>query len=119
MTPRTRMGPGAVAVPGMGHARTKDGRRRRALLVWTAAVALTVGMAVAMPRVFSMTLTPPTVQYVEVTVAPGQTLWDIAEAHKAARTDTRGMVYKIRVANELADATVYPGQVLRVPAGVR
>lgn len=94
-------------------------RRRRTIVVGTVLGALAVAFAVGMPRGFSMTLTPPEVQYVEVTVARGETLWDIAATYKDGRTDTRDMVYKIRTANELVDATVYPGQVLKIPAGVR
>lgn len=82
-------------------------------------IVLASALIVVMPRVFSMTLTPAKTEYVHVTVAPGQTLWQIAAEHKAPRSDTRSMVYNIRTVNELSDASVYPGQVLRVPVGRR
>lgn len=78
-------------------------------------IVLAVALIAVIPHVFSMALTPPAAQYVEVTVLPGQTLWEIAGEHKGERTDTRRMVDRIRTANELSNASVYPGQVLRIP----
>lgn len=100
----------------IGHGRNKrrvGGPSRIGLIV--GGVILAASLLVAMPSVFSETLTPDAQQYVSVTVAPGQTLWEIAAEHKAPRTDTRSVVYGIRTANGLTDATVHPGQVLRIP----
>lgn len=83
--------------------------------VFIIGIVLAVALTAVIPHVFSMALTPPAMQYVEVTVLPGQTLWEIAGEHKGERTDTRRMVDRIRTANELSDASVYPGQVLRIP----
>ncbi|NLY11148.1 MAG: LysM peptidoglycan-binding domain-containing protein [Firmicutes bacterium] len=50
----------------------------------------------------------------EVVVKPGDTLWKIAKT-LAPGVDTRLVVWTIREENQLESATVYPGQVLRVP----
>lgn len=47
------------------------------------------------------------------TVAPGDTLWEIAEEHYAG--DVREAVWEIQHRNDLADATLAPGQVLVLP----
>ena len=49
-----------------------------------------------------------------VTVAPGDTLWDIASA-AATDGDVAGMVDEIRDLNALDSSMVYAGQDLRVP----
>lgn len=46
-------------------------------------------------------------------VQPGDTLWSIAAT--SYQGDPREGVWKIRNANGLADSTIAPGQVLRVP----
>ncbi len=50
------------------------------------------------------------------TVAPGDTLWDIAEANTAAWGDPRPKVELIREANDLSSSTIRPGMQLEVPA---
>ncbi|MBO8140961.1 MAG: LysM peptidoglycan-binding domain-containing protein [Firmicutes bacterium] len=52
-----------------------------------------------------------------VVVRPGETLWEIANRHRPAGVDTRRMVDRIREANRLPSAAVYPGQLLKVPRG--
>jgi nucleoid-associated protein YgaU len=54
----------------------------------------------------------PTVEYI---VAPGDTLWEIAQQHSEGGDDLRQLVYEIREASGLESATIHPGQVLRVP----
>jgi nucleoid-associated protein YgaU len=46
-------------------------------------------------------------------VQPGDTLWSIATSSFCG--DPREGVWKLRAANHLADSTISPGQVLRVP----
>jgi nucleoid-associated protein YgaU len=46
-------------------------------------------------------------------VQAGDTLWSIAASSYGG--DPREGVWRLRVANHLADATLAPGQVLRVP----
>lgn len=51
-----------------------------------------------------------------VTVAPGDTLWDIA-SRRYPGTDVRRKVVEIQRLNGLEGATIRPGQRLKVPAG--
>ena len=51
-----------------------------------------------------------------VTVAPGDTLWDIAGA-AAGDDDVRDVMHRIQQLNTLDGSVVYVGQQLRVPAG--
>lgn len=50
-----------------------------------------------------------------VTVAPGDTLWDIA-SRRYPGTDTRQKVFEIEQLNGLSDPSIQAGQRLRVPA---
>lgn len=50
-----------------------------------------------------------------VTVAPGDTLWEIAE-QSAPHSDPRDLVVRIRELNGLADSGLQAGQRLAVPA---
>jgi nucleoid-associated protein YgaU len=50
----------------------------------------------------------------EVTVAPGDNLWNIAKKLAPSR-DTRYVIYRIRKENRLSSANIFPGQVLRFP----
>lgn len=53
-----------------------------------------------------------------VTVAPGETLWDIASGVAASTDDdVRGAMERIQDLNTLDGSVVYAGQQLRVPAG--
>jgi nucleoid-associated protein YgaU len=51
-------------------------------------------------------------QYV---VQQGDDLWTIASGHYDGATDLRKAVYVIQEANHLSDATLQPGQELRLP----
>lgn len=53
-----------------------------------------------------------------VTVAEGETLWEIAGRHTEAREDVREVIIRIEQANKLNSKHIYPGQVLRVPLRV-
>ena len=46
-------------------------------------------------------------------VRPGDTLWSIAAAHY--RGDPRHAVWRLRRENDLPDAALRPGQLLRIP----
>ena len=52
------------------------------------------------------------------TVAPGDTLWDIAVAHGRTVTCAEP-IYEIQQLNGLSSAEIYPGQVLFVPTDMR
>ena len=53
-----------------------------------------------------------------VTVAEGETLWEIAGRHTEAREDVREVIFRIEQANKLISKHIYPGQVLKVPLRV-
>lgn len=90
-------------------------RRKLNTALLTAGLVCGLALIAVIPHVFSETTSPQMEQYVEVTVLPGETLWQIAGEYKTDRMDTRRMVDRIRTANDLTNAAVYPGQVLRVP----
>ena len=88
-------------------------RRGRLALVALVAVAL---LAVAPWRAIAST-PPGTVPtgWIMVTVAPGDTLWTLAEARHPGE-DPRPAIAEIKAANGLESSTLQPGQVLVVPA---
>ena len=58
---------------------------------------------------------PESVHY---TVAPGDTLWEIAIDHTAVWEDPRPKVEAIRAANDLSGYEIYPGMSLKLPSTV-
>lgn len=86
--------------------------RTYVLAVFAASVA---AVLLIMSHGFSKTLTPVVEEYKEVVVRDGDTLWQIAGQHRGPGTDTRRMVDRIREVNELSNAVVRPGQVLKIP----
>ncbi|GBF11350.1 LysM peptidoglycan-binding domain-containing protein [Tepidibacillus infernus] len=56
-----------------------------------------------------------TPQYIEVIVQEGDTLWSIAKPYYNGKMDFRELIYNIRELNELSEAMIYPGQVLKIP----
>ena len=57
----------------------------------------------------------PTIRY---TVAPGETLWEIAVEHTLPGEDPRPKVEAIREANDLSGSTIHPGMTLEVPPAI-
>ncbi|MGI6206057.1 MAG: LysM peptidoglycan-binding domain-containing protein [Anaerovoracaceae bacterium] len=56
--------------------------------------------------------------YRNITVEQGDSLWTIAEDQYGSGTDIRKAVYEIRQANDLTDASLYEGQVLKIPESI-
>lgn len=56
-------------------------------------------------------------EVVRHTVAPGETLWQIAETVAGPSDDVRDVVFDLVRLNELPDAGLMAGQVIVVPAG--
>lgn len=57
----------------------------------------------------------PEHEFVTVEVMPGETLWEIASEHMPSDMDTRKAVHMIQEENDLDDASIKPGQHIRVP----
>lgn len=89
-------------------------RRIQSFGLLVAAVSIAAVLLI-MSHGFSKTLIPTEVEYKEVVVRNGDTLWQIAAQHRGADTDTRRMIDRIRDINDLSSAVVKPGQVLKVP----
>ena len=83
-------------------------RRRRIGALFVAAV-----LAFALYAGGGAGAEPPSVLY---TVEPGDTLWAVATEHYPPSEDPRVTVETIRDANDLADAQIYPGMRLELPA---
>lgn len=58
---------------------------------------------------------PWNVEYKQVIVGRGDTLWSLARQHGPQGRDIRDTVYRIRRINELDGALLYPGQTIMVP----
>ena len=97
-----------------GHAPLRLTRRGRLALLLLVAVAV---LALAPWRAIASTPagTVPT-GWVSVTVAPGDTLWSLAESTRPGQ-DPRPAIAEIRSTNGLESSTLQPGQVLLIPAG--
>jgi len=52
---------------------------------------------------------------IEIEVAVGDTLWDIAESLNLPNKDVRIVIEEIKILNNLGSYTIYPGQILKVP----
>ncbi len=57
-------------------------------------------------------------EFVRYTVAPGDTLWEIAIERTAVWEDPRPKVEAIREANDLSGYEIYPGMSLKLPSRV-
>ena len=57
-------------------------------------------------------------QTVSYTVAPGESLWEIAAENTLPGEDVRPKVEAIREANDLSGSTIHPGMTLEVPPAV-
>ena len=54
-------------------------------------------------------------EYVTVTVAYGDTLWDIAKEYLGDTMDVREAVHRIMTENGISAAELQPGQTLKIP----
>jgi hypothetical protein len=55
------------------------------------------------------------VEYSEVIVKKGDSLWLIAREYYPKKQDIRKSIWEIREINNLDDASIKPGQVLKIP----
>ncbi|CAN5633651.1 hypothetical protein BH24ACT11_BH24ACT11_15780 [soil metagenome] len=89
-------------------------RRGRLVLLLVVVATLLAATVVASSAVLASGDASSAAGMQQVTVQPGQTLWDIAGA-SGARGDMRDAVYEIRQVNHLDSAGVQIGQTLDVP----
>ena len=90
--------------------------RRGRLVVFLLGAALLFGFALWLAAGSAATDQPSgTTPYEVVTVAPGDTLWDIAAG--ATDGNVGDMVAEIRDVNSLDSGEVFAGQELRIPVG--
>ena len=54
-------------------------------------------------------------QFEEVCVKEGDTIWDIALEYKAGKNDIRDTVAEIRTFNEIDDLIIKPGDLIKIP----
>ena len=92
---------------------TRRGRLARTLLVLSLAVVLASAFGLKAGAGTSDQVGAPTT-FIEVTVAPGDTLWSLA-TRLADGGDVRALVDEIASVNSLASAEVQAGQKLRFP----
>ena len=92
---------------------TRRGRLARTLLVLSLAVVLASAFGIKAGAGTTDLVGAPT-SFIEVTVAPGDTLWSLA-TRLADGTDVRALVDEITIVNALASADVNAGQKLRIP----
>lgn len=90
-------------------------RRRRATLALVTVLALTV-TALGTRALGSPAEEAPIPVAGHATVAPGETLWDVAVAHAPAGTDPRAYLEQVRRLNGLDDAPIPAWTVVLLPA---
>ena len=103
---------GLTANPSGVHL-TRRGRLARTLLVLSLAVVLASVFGLSAGAGTSERVRVPT-SFIEVTVAPGDTLWSLA-SRIAEGGDVRALVDEIASVNALASADVQAGQKVRIP----
>nr|WP_306792823.1 LysM peptidoglycan-binding domain-containing protein [Collinsella urealyticum] len=54
--------------------------------------------------------------YEQVRIAPGDSLWSLAEARSVDGMSTQELVQEIRTKNQLSSSMLEPGQVLELPS---
>ena len=92
---------------------TRRGRLARTLLVLSLAVVLASAFGFSAGAGTNSAVGEPT-SFIEVTVAPGDTLWSLA-TRMAGGADVRAMVDEIASVNALASADLKAGQKVRIP----
>jgi predicted small integral membrane protein len=113
-------GPALVVVQGgrAGVARLRITRRGRLLLTCLVAAVIGIGLVLAVRATVAQAGSGSApawqAEVQQVTVLPGQTLWEIA-ATSVPGADPRDVVLEIRELNGLTDSRIFAGQELLVP----
>mgnify|MGYP000503869884 CR=1 FL=1 len=111
-SPQTLINQGFQTNPS-GVRLTRRGRLARTLLVLSLAVVLASVFGLSAGAGTSDSVGAPT-SFIEVTVAPGDTLWSLA-SRMSSGSDVRAMVDEIASVNALASADLQAGQKVRIP----
>ena len=117
---QARCGSGAVVLQFPGRTTVRPPlrltRRGRLAVTLTMASLLAAAGLVGASTALAGTTAGEPVAVSQVTVHPGQTLWEIAAAAAAPGEDVRDVIIKISELSGLSSSTVYAGQELTVPA---
>ncbi|CAN5575587.1 hypothetical protein BH24ACT14_BH24ACT14_07280 [soil metagenome] len=91
--------------------------RRRLAVVAVTVVAVAALLLVGVWSPWSAAATPAGVATapIEVVIAPGDTVWDLAHAHAPAGQSPRIYVARILAVNDVDATALAPGTVLRLP----
>ena len=109
---KTLINQGFVANPS-GMRLNRRGRLARTFVVLSLAVVLASVFGLKAGAGTTDAVGAPT-PFIEVTVAPGDTLWSLA-TRMADGGDVRAMVDEISIVNSLASAELQAGQKVRIP----
>jgi len=55
------------------------------------------------------------VEFDEVEVVEGDTLWNIATRYLPEKTDIRKMIYDIKEFNQMDNGPIHPGDIIKIP----
>lgn len=77
------------------------------ILILTTAINFALGLNTA------VSLTVP--EYMDITVASGDTLWSIAETYMPTDVDIRESVYELCKLNDISASELYAGMTIQVP----
>ena len=103
---------GALYSPGMTTNKRSAQRRR----VRTAGVALAAGLLVGLARPSLWAGEPGSaVQRPTHVVAPGETLWSIAERYGPSGSDPRRYIYEVEELNRVNEGSLRPGDRITLP----
>jgi LysM repeat protein len=105
----------AVPLPAAESAATQSTAEGYQMGRWARLTLTVTVLAAIVVVVVSLTTGPATPAMVDVTVAPGDTLWSIAE-QAAPDRDPRDVIEEIRQLNDMQGGVLPIGVVLRVPA---
>ncbi|HLN62213.1 MAG TPA: LysM peptidoglycan-binding domain-containing protein [Symbiobacteriaceae bacterium] len=96
------------------HRRHTRRRRQRLFRRLVVVLLLAIAMVLVIPKAVSTMARSEAPAVATYTVAPGDTLWAIADQYNKGG-DVRRLITAIKQANHMTTATVQPGQVLVVP----
>jgi LysM repeat protein len=94
--------------------RTSMRARRRLTLGLLGGLVILLTVFVLAPKTVFMLGRADAAALQSYTVAPGDTLWEIADQYSNGQ-DVRKLIYTIKQTNHLQTANVIPGQVLLIP----